>query len=288
VSAVLFTPEAGYPSTWFNLLALTAAMAVMAANMAAYHHLRHGQTARLDPRCFLTTWTLVSAAFAPLFVFAGGYSFRLLGLLVLTLVQVIIAHVFAGPIHRFLDRLFFGREVQLLRSNLAAAAQNGALTRDADLGALLTHAQAGLAELSREHLVRLTEQALRRLSDPAALAACGLIVHLPRTLAAARPSAAANQPPAPTPLEQATALREILARAIERLKPPDRLPALGAPEALQYHILREEYLLGRPNKQIMTRHSISEGTFHRNRRRAIAILAHELAQEEQRQPVGQH
>src|SRR5688500_12332948 len=95
VSAALFIPEVGYLSTWFNHLALTAAMAVMAANVAAYHHLRHGRTIRLDPRCLLTTWTLVLAAFAPLFVFAGGYSFRLLELCVLTLVQVVIAHVFA-------------------------------------------------------------------------------------------------------------------------------------------------------------------------------------------------
>ena len=82
-------------------------------------------------------------------------------------------------------------------------------------------------------------------------------------------------------------MREVLARAIERLKPPDRAPALGAPEALQYHILREEYLLGLPNTQILTRHSISEGTFHRHRRRAIAILARELEQEEVRQPLTQ-
>ena len=76
----------------------------------------------------------------------------------------------------------------------------------------------------------------------------------------------------------------MIARAIERLKPPDRTPTLGAPEALQYYILREEYLLGMPNNQIMTRHSISEGTFHRNRRRAVAVLAQELAEEEERQP----
>jgi hypothetical protein len=73
----------------------------------------------------------------------------------------------------------------------------------------------------------------------------------------------------------------MLAEAIERLKPPD-----GVPEALQFHILREEYLLGRPNKQIMTCHSISEGTFHRNRRRAVAVLAVELARQEEQLPIA--
>ncbi len=49
---------------------------------------------------------------------------------------------------------------------------------------------------------------------------------------------------------------------------------------MQYHILREEYVQGLPNKHIMTRHSISEGTFHRNRREAITILARELEEQE--------
>ena len=40
------------------------------------------------------------------------------------------------------------------------------------------------------------------------------------------------------------------------------------------------YLQGLLNKQIMARHSISEGTFHRNRRQAILTLARELENQE--------
>jgi hypothetical protein len=298
VSALLFIPEVSSLitwhwfrialPTWLNHLALAAAMAVMAANVAAYHHLRHGQTIRIDLAYFFTTWILICGAFAPLFLFAGGgYSFRLLGLLVLTLALAILGHALANPTRRLLDRLFFGREVQHLRANLAAVAQDAVLTRDQDLSALLSQAQADIAEVSREHLVRLTTEALRRLSNPAALAECGLIARLPRTLAAVRALGGDGKSGAATPLEQAQAVRELLAQAIDRLKPPDRAPALGAPEALQYHILREAYLLGLPNTQIMTRHSVSEGTFHRNRRQAIAILAQELAREEDRQPIKQ-
>jgi hypothetical protein len=296
VSAILFVPEVGSLSTyytlgvalptWFNHLALACAMAVMATNVAAYHHLRHGRTIRLDLLYFLTSWLLIGVLFVPLFVLAGGgYSFRLLALLVFSIFAAVLVSAVAEPVRRLLDRLFFGREVQQLRSNLALVAQDAGMTSEENLGALLKQAQAEIAEVSREHLIRVTEEALRRLSDPAALAQCQLIGRLPRTLAAAHANGRGSEPRAATPLEQAQALREVIARAVDRLKPPDRAPALGAPESMQYHILREEYLLGLPNNQIMTRHSISEGTFHRNRRRAIAVLADELSQEEERQPV---
>jgi hypothetical protein len=296
VSALLFIPEVVSVTTyhfygralptWFNHLALAVAMAVMAANITAYQHLRHGQTIRLDLFYFLVAWSLICVTFAPLFlIVGGGYTFQLLGLLLFTLVLAILAHAAADPFRRFLDRFFFGREVQLLRSQLSSVVHGAALTRDENLGALLSQAQANLAEVSREHFVRLTEEALRRLNNPAALAECGLIDRLPRTLAAAaalgRDGELPGQAREATPLEQARAVREVLAEAIERLKPPD-----GVPEALQFHILREEYLLGRPNKQIMTRHSISEGTFHRNRRRAIAVLAVELARQEEQLPIA--
>jgi hypothetical protein len=60
-----------------------------------------------------------------------------------------------------------------------------------------------------------------------------------------------------------------------------------SPILREYYILREEYLLGMPTSQTMTRHSVGEGTFHRNRRRAVAALAQELGQEEEKQPAEQ-
>ena len=42
---------------------------------------------------------------------------------------------------------------------------------------------------------------------------------------------------------------------------------------LHYLVLREAYVDGRPNKQIMQRYALSEGTFHRARRRAIDAVA---------------
>jgi hypothetical protein len=41
--------------------------------------------------------------------------------------------------------------------------------------------------------------------------------------------------------------------------------------------LYEAYVEGRPNKQVMQRYYLSEGTFHRARRRAIDAIAADLA-----------
>ena len=46
---------------------------------------------------------------------------------------------------------------------------------------------------------------------------------------------------------------------------------------LHYLVLKEVYVDGRPNKQIMQRYALSEGTFHRARRRAIDAIASDLA-----------
>ena len=76
-------------------------------------------------------------------------------------------------------------------------------------------------------------------------------------------------------------MRSALIATVERMKPIEDGVGPESPAALQYRILQEEYLQGLLNKQIMTRHSISEGTFNRNRRQAIRMLAEELAKQEQ-------
>jgi hypothetical protein len=289
LSAALFVPEVvalaiGYRigrepwPLWVNHLALTAAMALMAANVTAYERLRHGRVIRTDLLYFLLGWALVCTGYGVVFLLiSGGYSFAVLGLLAVTLAMLVATHALADLGRRVFDRLFFGHEVRHLRSNLAAVVQDAALTED--VGALLDQAREEIDVVSEEHLARLTGEALRRLNNPAALAECGLIGRVPRTLAA---RAGGGDPTTveTTPLGRARAVRELLVEAIERLKPPDPDLARDAPAALQHGILREEYVLGMPNKQIMTRRGISESTFHRNRRAAIAILARELAKQE--------
>jgi hypothetical protein len=263
-------------------------MVLMATNVTAYHHLRHGQTIRADLSYFIVTWAVACVGFAPIFLLVGGgYSFQVLGLLSVTLALLIFAHAVADPVRRDLDRLFFGRDVQRLRSSLTTVVQDAALARDHNLGALLSQAQSELQEVSADHQARLTQEALRRLNAPAGLADCALAERLPHTLTEmlrrdpAAAGAGEGKLSEPTPLERARALRAALIQALERLKPPDDGDP-GAPTALQYHILHEAYVLGRPNRQIMVRRGISESTFHRNRRDAIAVLSRELARQEER------
>jgi hypothetical protein len=128
-------------------------------------------------------------------------------------------------------------------------------------------------------LSRPVEEALRRLNDHSGLAGCELIAKIPRTLASIRAGWNTGDTAA-TPLSQAQALREALLCAIERLKPAGG-SGNGGTEGLGYHILHEEYVLGKSTRYIMVRHSISESTFHRKRREAIGILAHELARQEE-------
>jgi hypothetical protein len=116
----------------------------------------------------------------------------------------------------------------------------------------------------------LIEVALRHLNDLPSLSLDPLLSELP--LAADMPG---------TALERAARLRQELDQAIERLRPPGARPSPGTSALggwLHYLVLKEAYADGRPNKQIMQRYALSEGTFHRARRRALDALAGDLAQ----------
>jgi hypothetical protein len=137
---------------------------------------------------------------------------------------------------------------------------------------------AQVSEPVASNLEHWTGEALRHLGSPAALSNCGLITAIPKTLARTRGDSETLE--ATTPIEQARLLRLILDAAIERLRLAEGAGSPHDIEALQYVILHEEYVLGRPNNYIMTHHSISETTFFRYRRQAIVALASDLAAQE--------
>ena len=266
---------------WVGHLLLAVAMVVMAWNVSAYSVLLQGSVIKRDFLYFVTGTLVVMALYGPLFWLARmPYSFELVGLVVGLLILAVLTHALIDVGRGLLDRLFFVDDVQQLRANLASVMQDAALAKD--LGPVLSEARSEIDEISLEHVIRLCEQSLRRLNNPAALAQSALAAQLPHTLASQRARDTAAPSTTPSPLEQARALREILVDAIDRLKPSDGDIGPESPAALQYHILREEYLLGHLNKQIMTRHALSEGTFHRNRRQAIRTLAQELTSQEER------
>jgi hypothetical protein len=115
------------------------------------------------------------------------------------------------------------------------------------------------------------EGALRHLNDFPTLSQHPLLGHTPSTLGVDRPAS-----------EGAALLRGDLLQAIERLRPATPRPTPGSSNGpggwLHFLVLYEAYVEGRPNKQIMQRYYLSEGTFHRARRRAIDTLARDISQ----------
>jgi len=265
---------------WVGDLLLAAAMVAMAWNLAAYSLLVRGQVIRTDFLYFVSALLLVALVYGLVVLLVRpAPDFEVIQLLALLGPLVIFSHALVDVLRRLLDRAFFAEDVQQLRSTLGSVAQAAAM--DADLPALLDEAQAEIARVSSQHVLRLTEQALRRLNSPAALADCELSTRVPAVLAAACEQLGLPAASAANPVDRAHALREVLRSGIERLKPADA-DADSTPAALQYHILREEYLLGMLNKHIMARHALSEGSFHRSRRQAISMLAREIETQERR------
>ena len=84
-----------------------------------------------------------------------------------------------------------------------------------------------------------------------------------------------------THLDRGKALKEVLLQALDKLRPPGSQPH---PPTLEWHpflVLHDAYVLGEPNREIMSKLYISEGTFNRTRRRAIQALAKALLEMEQ-------
>lgn len=80
-----------------------------------------------------------------------------------------------------------------------------------------------------------------------------------------------------THIESGKAVRECLAQAIDRLRPAGPRPAEPLPrEWHSYAILHDAYMQDVPNREIMAQLYISEGTFHRTRRKALRAVARNL------------
>lgn len=171
-----------------------------------------------------------------------------------------------------LDRVLYGPLVSTLRGRLRDLSNR--VVRQPDSVTALVDVRETVEDILGEQrspssdMRVMVESALRRMNDLPALTQHPLLEGLD----------AAGEP-AGTPLERAVALRSQLEQAIERLRPPGARPTPGTANVggwLHYLVLREAYLDGRPNKQIMQRYALSEGTFHRARRRAIDALTADL------------
>jgi hypothetical protein len=83
-----------------------------------------------------------------------------------------------------------------------------------------------------------------------------------------------------THLDRGKALQEVLATAIEKLKPPGPQPSPPTREWHQYVILHDCYVLGTLNRDVMSALYISESSFSRARRRAVRGVTRALSEME--------
>ena len=113
--------------------------------------------------------------------------------------------------------------------------------------------------------IKLVEESLRRYSDYIALGQSPLADWAGIT--------------AESYIERGKQLQKFLADAIESFRPAGARPREPLPRVwYSYAVLYDAYVEGVPNREIMARLYISEGTFHRTRRNAIRGLARLLAE----------
>ncbi len=87
--------------------------------------------------------------------------------------------------------------------------------------------------------------------------------------------------PSVTHLDRGKAVYQVISGALEKLRPEDAPP--GEPVPREWHpyvILHDAYFDGLPNRDILLKLYISEGTFHRTRRAALRSVARVLSEME--------
>jgi hypothetical protein len=252
-------------------LLLIAGMLILGWNMARYGALLSGEAVRGDFGAYSVAMLAIVAVYGLLLLtLAPDYAWIERGVPLLLLVMM--THVVVDTHGHVLDRALYAPMLGSLRGQLRDLGNR--VVRQPDEVSALADVRETVDQMLREGPPELdwralVEGALRRLNDLPALSQHPLLLEI-------RPLAKEST----TPLERASALRNLLEQAIERLRPAGARPSPGATAVggwLHYLVLREAYIDGRPNKQIMQRYALSEGTFHRARRRAIDAVANDLA-----------
>jgi hypothetical protein len=122
-----------------------------------------------------------------------------------------------------------------------------------------------ISATSDDEFVRIVEDALRHLTDTIALGGSPLAEKMSLN--------------GGSQIERGKQLQGLLIQAIESLKPAEKRPPEPLPRVWYNHaVLYDAYVECVPNREIMARLYISEGTFNRTRRNAIRGLARMLTE----------
>ncbi|MFQ6001978.1 MAG: GAF domain-containing protein, partial [Anaerolineae bacterium] len=132
-----------------------------------------------------------------------------------------------------------------------------------------------LEGITEKEFVALVEDGLRRLFDYSYLGE-----HKLAHLSMVERQLQSREAPL-THLDRGKALKEVLLQALDKLRPPASQPDPPTLEWYPFLVLHDAYVLGEPNRDIMSKLYISEGTFNRTRRRAVRALAKALLEMEQ-------
>jgi hypothetical protein len=136
---------------------------------------------------------------------------------------------------------------------------------------LLAKSEALIATLGKNpdpQFVKTVEDSLRNLDDYITLGQSALTEQL---------GIAGH-----THIERGKAVRQVLVDAVETLRPTRERPAEPLPrEWYSYAVLHDAYIEGVPNREIMARLYISEGTFNRSRQKALRGIARFLMEKQE-------
>ncbi|HEY48252.1 MAG: hypothetical protein AMJ88_10770 [Anaerolineae bacterium SM23_ 63] len=151
------------------------------------------------------------------------------------------------------------------------------MTREPERIALITSLVEKEAMKRREEVelidVSVVEDALRNLSDYAYLGHSSLVSLELVTVSTSEDLV--------THIDRGKVLRNLITDTIEKLRPSDEPPGEIPPrEWHPYVILHDAYVMDIPNRDIIAKLYISEGTFNRTRRSAIRAIARAMSEME--------
>ena len=145
-------------------------------------------------------------------------------------------------------------------SEAQSRSTNGSNADDTELKSATGGMMESISAHPDDEFIRMVEEALRHLPDAIALGESALAEKMPIR--------------AESHMERGKRLQEILRVSIDSLKPANKRPPEPLPRIWYNHaVLHDAYVEGVPNREIMARLYISEGTFNRTRRNAIRGLA---------------